>query len=139
MTLLKRFVCIILGLAGPPHAIHRGDFPKGKSSGVSDGEDGVASRSAPQPDRAAGEPAAPWFDPPGADLLEPLPLECPDLTHEARAVMNGLECTLENGDVVMTRVTWTKNTAGALEQVREVSHDGAATWSFDQKLVYVPA
>jgi hypothetical protein len=46
---------------------------------------------------------------------------------------------LENGERVMTRVTWAKTAAGSLEQTWEVSRDNGATWSFDQKLVYVPA
>jgi hypothetical protein len=53
-------------------------------------------------------------------------------------VMTGSVPT-ENGDRVTTRVTWTKVAAGGLEQVWEVSRDGGATWTFDQKLVYVPA
>ena len=53
-------------------------------------------------------------------------------------VMTG-SSTLESGERVTTRVTWTRTPAGTLEQVWEVSRDGGATWSFDQKLVYVPA
>lgn len=39
----------------------------------------------------------------------------------------------------LTRITWTKMESGRLEQVWDVSNDGGTTWSFDQKLVYVPA
>jgi hypothetical protein len=46
---------------------------------------------------------------------------------------------LPDGNRVMVRITWTKTTSGSVEQVWDVSRDGGASWSFDQKLVYVPA
>ena len=45
---------------------------------------------------------------------------------------------LQSGEPMMTRVTWTRTATGTLEQVWDVSRDDGATWSFDQKLVYVP-
>ena len=55
-----------------------------------------------------------------------------------RLVLTG-SVSAENGDRVIARLTWTKTASGSLEQVWEVSRDGGATWTFDQKLVYVPA
>ena len=58
-------------------------------------------------------------------------------------VAGGLALTgtvaLPDGNRVMVRITWTKTTSGSVEQVWDVSRDGGASWSFDQKLVYVPA
>ena len=44
--------------------------------------------------------------------------------------------TLENGQRVMIRVTWSA-VDGNLEQALEVSRDGGATWAPDQTLIYV--
>jgi hypothetical protein len=45
---------------------------------------------------------------------------------------------LANGDPVTLRITWNRTESGSVEQVWDVSRDGGVTWSFDQKLVYVP-
>jgi hypothetical protein len=46
---------------------------------------------------------------------------------------------VENGERVMTRVTWSKKANGNLEQLWEVSRDDGATWTVDETLLYVPA
>jgi len=61
-------------------------------------------------------------------------------TEASRIFVTG---TAANNVLVMTsattRITWTKVASGSIEQMWETSRDGGATWSFDEKLVYVPA
>lgn len=45
------------------------------------------------------ETGGPWYAPSEASLLEPEPMTCPEMSHETRAIMTGLECSLENHDV----------------------------------------
>lgn len=98
MTLWKRIVCFLTGCFVEPAETStpaQADDGGARLCGAGRGERPAATRG----DQASESSAGPWYALPEATLLEPQPVTCPEMSHETRAIMGGLECTLENQEV----------------------------------------